>query len=102
MVSWSINCKDTETCEEWKVEDSYYEVVDITITAPHPALCSAAVLSGKLQTLPGICTVLSGVNVYSQYGQYVDDLVKGGLEYKKSMDRLTATEMAQICIAGRP
>jgi len=110
IVSWSVDCEDTETCEKWTVPRRYGEFEDFTVRNTNPAVCgflqglpSRAVLrpSGR-QPIQDFCSPVPFGNVYKKYKQVADKLVADGLEYKNANDNLTSGQLSAICVAGRP
>jgi hypothetical protein len=101
LISWLINCEDTETCEKWNVEDEIADFHDFTILAANPALCAAAKTGSGLRALPGICFIVSTVNIYTRYHNYIEAYLDGRRKAMQALSNMTPEELAAICRANK-
>ncbi len=101
LISWSLDCQDTGTCEKWTVEDELSDFHDFTIMAANPALCGAAKTGTGLKALPGICFIVGTVNLYTKYSNYVSGYLDVKRKAKNAIAEMTPSELAAICQANR-
>lgn len=100
-VSWSVKCKDTESCDQWVVKDLYYDTEDFTIKGPNAGLCAGVVTGTGIKAAPGLCILTNAVDIYTKYGGYVDDLLHEANEYMRTIENMSPEGLAQICKRNR-